>query len=78
MLIYAVDDTDVVHAADDKTLNWFSGIPEGTRIKCLIMRTGRAGNVEVRKENCDFVADGSEMLVSLSAIRRIRAQARAA
>lgn len=70
MKIWILDSKGVVHLPHPKCPNLFVGIPVGTRLVRVF--------VDGRSDAIDVIADERETLVGLSAIRRARAQKRAA
>ena len=70
MSVWILDSRGVVHLPHTKCPNLFTDIPEGTRLTRVF--------VDGRSDAIDITSDGSEVLVGLSAIRRARAQKRAA
>lgn len=70
MKVWILDSRGVSHLPHPKCANLFVDIPSGTRLTRVF--------VDGRSDTIDVMADGSEVLVGLSAIRRARAQKRAA
>lgn len=70
MLIAVTDERGVTYPAMRSTPNMVHGVPAGVRVRTL--------RVDAGVEACDFVSDGEPIVVSLPAIRRVRATRRAA
>lgn len=70
MKIWILDANGIVHLPHPKCANLFVDIPVGTRLVRVF--------VDGRSDAINTIADDREVLVGLSAIRRARAQKRAA